>query len=150
MRLSVWEVAAVLEILGGRRSHGAVWNWTHGLAEAQADPPTAEPSRVSGDEKQIEVDGEEKWPYAAIDTESNLLLEIDAYSRRGTGPAAAFLHRVPQKHDVSDAEFLVDAGGYLTVFFRHDLSGRLDYEKRNQVTPIPTPLQSQSDESSAG
>ncbi len=88
MGLSVREVAAVLELLDVDRSHGAVWNWTHDLAEAQADPPTAEPSRVAVDEKQIEVDGEEKWLYAAIDTESKLLLEIDVYSRRGIGPAA--------------------------------------------------------------
>ena len=45
------------------------------LAETQSDPPTAEPSRVTVDEKQIEVDGEKKWLYAAIDTDSKLLLE---------------------------------------------------------------------------
>ena len=84
MGLSVREVPAVLELLGVDRSHGAVWNWTHDLAEAQADPPTAEPSRVAVDEKQIEVDGEKKWLYAAIDTSSKLLLDIDVYSRRGT------------------------------------------------------------------
>ena len=133
MGLSVREVAAVLELLGVDRSHGAVWNWTHDLAESQVDPPTAQPSRVAVDEKQIEVDGEEKWLYAAIDTESKLLLEIDVYSRRGTDPAAAFLHRLTEKHDVSDTEFLVDAGGYLTALFRHDLSGQLDYEERNHI-----------------
>ena len=133
MGLSVREVAAVLRILGVDRSHGAVWNWTHDLAESPADPPTAEPSRVAVDEKQIEVDGEEKWLYAAIDTESKLLLEIDVYSRRGTDPAAAFLHRLTEKHDVSDAEFLVDGGGYLTALFRHDLSGQLDYTERNHI-----------------
>jgi len=41
MGLSVREVAAVLELLGVDRSHGAVWNWTQDLADAQADPPTA-------------------------------------------------------------------------------------------------------------
>ena len=60
MGLSVREVAAVLGLLGVDRSHGAVWNWTHDLADAQGDPPTATPSRVAVDEKQIEVDGEEK------------------------------------------------------------------------------------------
>ena len=133
MGLSVREVTAVLELLGVDRSHGAVWNWTHDLAESQADPPTAAPSRVAVDEKQIEVDGEEKWLYAAIDTESKLLLEIDVYSRRGTDPAAAFLHRLTEKHDVSDTEFLVDGGGYLTALFRHDLSGQLNYEERNHI-----------------
>ena len=41
MGLSVREVAAVLELLEIDRSHGAVWHWTHDLAETQADPPTA-------------------------------------------------------------------------------------------------------------
>ena len=112
---------------------------------------TAEPSRVAVDEKQIEVGGEEKWLYAAIDTESKLLLEIDVYSRCGTDPAAltrvisrshirnqrflrtAFLHRLTEKHDVSDTEFLVYGGGYLTALFRHDLSGQLDYEERSHI-----------------
>ena len=133
MELSVREVAAVLELLGVDRSHGAVWNWTHDLAESQADPPTAEPSRVAVDEKQIEVDGERKWLYAAIDTESKFLLEIDVYSGRGTDPAAAFLHRLTEKHDVSDTQFLVDGGGYLTALFRHDLSGQLDSQERNHI-----------------
>jgi len=133
MGLSVREVPAVLELLGVDRSHGAVWNWTHDLAEAQADPPTAEPSRVAVDEKQIEVDGEKKWLYAAIDTESKLLLDIDVYSRRGIDPAAAFLHRLTEEHDVSDTEFLVDGGGYLTALFRHELSGHLDYRERNHI-----------------
>jgi len=133
MGLSVREVAAVLELLDVDRSHGAVWNWTHDLAEAQADPPTAESSRVAVDEKQIDVDGEKKWLYAAIDTESKLLLEIDVYSRCGTDPAAAFLHRLTEKHDVSDTEFLVNAGGHLTTLFRHDLSGQLNYTERNHI-----------------
>ena len=117
---------------GVDRSHGAVWKWVHTLSEAQSDPPTAEPSRVAVDEKQIEVSGEKKWLYAATDTDSKLLLEIDVFSRHGTDPAAAFLHRLTEKHDFADAEFLVDAGGYLTALARHELSGRLDYRTRSQ------------------
>jgi len=40
--LSVREVVAVLDLLGVDQSHGAVWNWTHDLAESQADPPMAD------------------------------------------------------------------------------------------------------------
>jgi transposase-like protein len=133
MGLPVREVVAVFELLGVDRSHGAVWNWTHTLAGAQSDPPTAAPSRVAVDEKQIKVDGEEKWLYAAIDTESKLLLEIDVYSRRGTDPAAAFLHRLTENHNVSDTEFLVDAAGYLTALARRELSGQLNYSERNSI-----------------
>ncbi|WP_153554661.1 IS6 family transposase [Halomicrobium sp. LC1Hm] len=149
--LSIGETVAILELLGVDRSHGAVWNWVHTLSEAQSDPPTftransraahqiasdlrtTEPSRVAVDEKQIEVDGEKKWLYAAIDTNSKLLLEIDVFSRRGTDPTAAFLHRLTEKHDLADTEFLVDASGYLTALARHELSGRLDYRTRNHI-----------------
>lgn len=88
MGLSLRGIVVVLEWLGVDRSHGAIWSWTYTLSEDQPDPPTASPSRVAVDEKQIEVDGEEKWLYAAIDIESRLLLEVDVFSRRGTDPAA--------------------------------------------------------------
>jgi len=74
-----------------------------------------------------------KWLYAAIDTDSKLLLEVDMFSRRGTDPAAAFLHRLTEEHDVSDTEFLTDAGGYLTVLVRLDLRGGLNYTERNLI-----------------
>ncbi|GCF15906.1 hypothetical protein Harman_38410 [Haloarcula mannanilytica] len=66
-------------------------------------------------------------------TKRKLLLEVDVFSRRGTDPVAAFLHRLTQKHDVADSVFLVDAGGYLTALSCHDLSGRLDYRIRNHI-----------------
>jgi transposase-like protein len=113
--LSIRETVAILEQLGVDRSHGAVWDWF-----------TRCRRRVAVDENQIEVDGKEKWLFAAIDTDSKLLLESDVFSRRGPDPAAAFLRRLTEKHDVADTEFLVDAGGYLTALARHELSGQLD------------------------
>ncbi len=55
------------------------------------------------------------------------------YTHCGTGPVAAFLHRLTEKHAVSDSEFLVDCGGYLTALFRHELSGQLNYRERNYI-----------------
>jgi transposase-like protein len=66
---------------------------------------TEEPSRVAVDEKQIQVDGEKQWLYAAIDTKSKLLLEVDVYSHRGTDPATltrASLSFVHQKSPISE------------------------------------------------
>jgi len=48
-------------------------------------------------------------------------------------PAAAFVHRLTEKRDVADTEFLVDGAGYLTALSRHDLSGHLDYHYRNHI-----------------
>ena len=58
--LSLREVEAVLDWVGVECCHQAAWRWKETLAEEQSDPPTAESSWVSVDEKQIEVDGEEK------------------------------------------------------------------------------------------
>jgi hypothetical protein len=37
------------------------------------------------------------------------------------------------KETLAETEFLVDAGGYLTAFARHEVSGHLDYEDRNHI-----------------
>ena len=50
-----------------------------------------------------------------------------------TDPAAAFLHRLTENHDVADTEFLTDAGGYLTALVRLDLRGGLNYSERNSI-----------------
>ena len=56
----------------------------------------ASPSRVAVDEKQIEVDGEKKWLYAAVDVDSKLLLEVDVYSRRRSVPRRRFYTTSPK------------------------------------------------------
>jgi len=70
MGLSVREVETVLAWLGVDRCYQAVWNWKEKLAETQSDPRRLRRRRVAVDEKQITVDGEKKWLYAAIDTDS--------------------------------------------------------------------------------
>jgi putative transposase len=53
--------------------------------------------------------------YAAIDTETELILDVALFGRHGTDPAAAFLHRLDEKYDLSDTVFLVDQFGYRTA-----------------------------------
>jgi putative transposase len=71
--------------------------------------------------------------YAAIDVETKLLLDITVFSRHGADPAAVFLHGLTEKHDVENAECLVDGYGYSTALSRLGLSGRLDYSTRNLI-----------------
>ena len=131
--LSVPETIAVLGWLGIDRSHGAVWAWTHRLADRQPYPPPAKPARVTVDETAIRVNGDWRWLYAAIDVDSKLVLGADVFGRRGTDPAAAFLHGFIERYDIDETEFPVDDFGYLTVFSRLDLSGQLDKHDRNHV-----------------
>ena len=105
---SLRETTTILAELGVERSHGAVWNWVHRLADSAPDPPRAKPSRVAVDETAVKITGERSWLYAAIDIETKLILDAQLFSRHGTDPAAAFLHGLREKHDLSEAVFLVD------------------------------------------
>jgi len=131
--LSIRETTTVLRLLGVDRSHGAVWQWIHRLADSLADPPTAQPSRVAVDELAVRINGELHWLYAAIDTETKLLLGAELFEQRGTDAATAFLRSLDRKHDLADTVFLVDGYGYLTALARLDLNGRLDYSLRNHI-----------------
>jgi len=71
--------------------------------------------------------------YAAIDLDSKLILDAELFGRHGTDPAAAFLHRLTEKHDLSETVFLVDGFGYETALARLGLSGRRDYTDRNLI-----------------
>ncbi|MCQ4333126.1 IS6 family transposase [Natronomonas sp. F2-12] len=130
---SLRETTSILAELGVERSHGAVWNWVHRIADSVPDPPTVKPSRVAVDETAIKINGEWSWLYAAIDIETKLILDVQLFGRHGTDPAAAFLHGLREIHDLSDTIFLVDGYGYQTALARLRLSGRLDYVDRNLI-----------------
>lgn len=51
----------------------------------------------------------------------------------GPNHTAAFRHRLTEKHDVSDAEFLVNAAEYLTALARQVLCEHLNYSERNHI-----------------
>ncbi len=53
--------------------------------------------------------------------------------RRGTDSAAAFLHRLTEKHELGDMVFLVGGYVYMTAASRLALSGQLDYAERNLI-----------------
>ncbi|MDL0130265.1 IS6 family transposase, partial [Halobacterium salinarum] len=107
--------------------------WVHRLADSVPDPPTAKPSRVAVDETAVKINGEWSWLYAAIDLDTKLILDVALFGRHGTDPAAAFLSRLAEKHDLSDTTFLVDQFGYRTALTRLGLNGRVDYTDRNLI-----------------
>ena len=130
---SLRETKAILALFDVERSHQAIFQWVHRLADSVTDPPSALPTRVAVDETAVKINGEWSWVYAAIDTETKLVLGIGVFDRHGTDQAAAFLAELAEKHDLSDATFLVDGYGYRTALFRIGLSGHLDYTERNLI-----------------
>jgi len=71
--------------------------------------------------------------YAAIDLDTMPVLDIEMFSRHGTGSAVAFLHRLTGKHDLEETTLLVDGYGYSTALTRLGLSSRRDYTGRNHI-----------------
>jgi putative transposase len=130
---SLRETTTILAELGVERSHQAVWQWVHRLADSVPDPPTAKPSRVAVDETAVKINGEWSWLYAAIDLDTKVILDVALFGRHGTDPAAAFLSGLAEKHDLSDTTFLVDQFGYRTALARLGLNGRVDYTDRNLI-----------------
>lgn len=101
---SLRETAAALEQFGVIRSHQAVFQWVHRVAEQAPDPP-----RIAVDETAILIGTDQHWLYAAIDIETKLLLGVSVSRYRGTDSATVFLGQLAGKHDVSETTFLVDA-----------------------------------------
>lgn len=60
---------------------------------------------VAVDETAVRINGELSWLYAAIDPDSELLLGVDLFDRRGTDPATEPLQRLTEDHDLSDTAF---------------------------------------------
>jgi len=71
--------------------------------------------------------------YAAINLGTKLVLGVDLFGSHGTDLAAVFLDGSSEKHDLSEAVFLVDGFGYQTALARLDLSGRRGYTDRNLI-----------------
>jgi putative transposase len=130
---SLREITSILTELGVERSHGAVWNWVHRIADSVPDPPTAQPSRVAVDETAVKINGEWSRLYAAIDLDTKVILDVALFGRHDTDPAAAFLSGLDEKHHLSDTVFLVDRFGYRTALSRLGLSGQVDYTDRNLI-----------------
>src|SRR6056297_2535513 len=130
---SLRETLVIFGLVGVERTHGAVWGFIYKLADSLSDLPTAQPSRLTVDETAVRINGEWSWVCAAINLEPKVLLDAAVFGRLGTDPAAAFLHGLTQKHECSQAVFLVDGAGYLTALSRLGLSGRLEYVDRNHI-----------------
>ena len=89
--------------------------------------------RVAVNETTLTIGTDRQWLYAAIDVETKLLLDVWLSPRRGTEPAAEFLGRLAENHDLSEATFFVDGMGYLTALARCDLRSNMDYVERNLI-----------------
>lgn len=135
---SLRETKEILRLLGAERSHQAVWQWEHRLADSGHNPPEAKPKRVAVDETAVKINGEWSWLYAAIDIETKLILDVELFGQH-VPSGCCVSPRLSEKNDLSDAVLLADGYGYQTALFRLGLSGRLNYVERNLIENVFCP-----------
>jgi putative transposase len=73
----------------------------------------AAPDQIALDETVIRINGQQYRLYAAIDPDTNRFLHIRLFSTTMTALTQRFLRELREKHDVSDAVFLVDYATHL-------------------------------------
>jgi putative transposase len=134
--LSLSNTVSELERFGVQRSRKAVHDW---VQKADLQPASGEtPNQVALDETVIRVNDEQFWLYAAVDPETNHVLHVRLYPRRTTAITEMFLAELKRKHDVEQAEFLVDGAPWLqTACERHGLRFRhVTHGNRNSVERV--------------
>ncbi|EMA48185.1 transposase [Halococcus salifodinae DSM 8989] len=94
---SLAECRDLCEWFGVSRTRAAIHHWYQPFAEHYDQDFTAEPDRVAVDEKQIQLENEQKvWLYAAIDVDSKVVLHARLSQNRGTEPATTFLRELKE------------------------------------------------------
>ena len=134
--LSLSNTVSILDIFGVKRARSTVHNWVH-KADLQPEDGRS-PDHVAVDETVIQLNDERYWLYAAVDPKTNELLHTKLEPTTTKVLAHSFLTELSEKHDVSDAVFLVDGSHSLQdACHRHGLDFR--YEKhgnRNSVERV--------------
>jgi len=104
--LSLSNTVRVLEVFGVQRARSTVHNWVH---KADLQPESGKkPDHVAVDETVIQLNDEQYWLYAAVDPKTNELLHTSLEPTTNAVLAQTFLAEIDEKHDVSEAVFLID------------------------------------------
>jgi len=114
--LSLSNTVRVCEVFGVQRARSTVHNWVH---KADLQPESGkDPDHVAVDETVIQLNDEQYWLYAAVDSKTNELLHTTLEPTRNTMIAQQFLTEIEEKHDVSEAVFLIDGAQSLQAACR--------------------------------
>jgi len=95
-----------IEIFSVKCSRKAVHDW---VQKADLQPESGKnPDYVTVDETVIQLNDKQYWLYAAVNTETNKSPHASLELTTNAVIAQTFLAEIDEKHDISDAVFLVD------------------------------------------
>ena len=109
--LSLSNTVSELDTFDVERSRKAVHDWVQKADLRPADDAT--PDQIALNETVIRINGQQYWLYAAVDPDTNRFLHVRLFSTTTTALTQRFLRELREKHDVSDAVFLVDYATHL-------------------------------------
>jgi len=101
---------------GVERSRKAVHDWVQKADLQPADD--ASPDHVALDKTVIRINGQQFWPYAAVNPETNNFLHVRLFTTTTTALTQRFLQELREKHYVTNTVFLIDYAHHLTAALR--------------------------------
>lgn len=96
------------------------------------------PNHIAVDETVIQLNAQRFWVYAAVDLETNEILDIRLFPIQIRVLIKQFLKELQEKHDVGDAVFLVDGAPWLqaALFDENHRFQHVTHGNRNAVKYI--------------
>jgi len=144
--LSLSNTISELERFGVDRCRSTVHNW---VQKANLQPTEGKsPDHVAVDETVIRIDDQRYWLYAAVDTETNEFLHVKLGTAQNLGLSEIFFRELREKHDVSDAVFLVDGAQWLQeALRRHGLRFQhVTHGNRNTIERLYKEIKRRTDQ----
>ena len=114
--LSLSNTVELLADMGVQRSRKAIHDWVQKADLQPADD--ASPDHIALDETVIRINSQQFRLYAAVDPDTNKFLHVRLFTTTTTALTQQFLRELREKHDVSDAVFLVDYAQHLAAALR--------------------------------
>jgi transposase-like protein len=131
--LSLSNTVLALEWFGISRVRSTVHNW---VQKAELEPRGGcDPDQVAPDETVVKVNGKRYWLVAAVVSDITRILHAELYSARNLAMTKLFLSELDEKHDIRDAEFLVDGAPWLHAGL-HELGVHFRQETFGERTPV--------------
>ena len=131
--LSLSNTISVLDSFGIDRARSTVHNW---VQKADLEPEAGrDPDMIALDETVVKIEGERFWVYSAVNAETNEILHLKLYPTRNLALTKMFLRELSEKHEVEDAEFLVDGAPWLQAGL-HELGMHFRHETFGERNPV--------------
>jgi transposase-like protein len=90
---------------------------------------------VALDETVVKIEGVQYWFVVAVEPSTNRILYTGLYSQRNMAMTNMFLEEIDEKHEVRNAEFLIDGAPWLHAGL-HELGGHFRQETFGDRNPV--------------